>query len=110
MKALKLSLDDLAVDSFSTLPQSEMRGTVRGARYSEPGQTCENSCNECWVQTTPCMPLTEAYYYCAESGVESHCNHTCVWTCAASCDFTCEANNCQQTDYTCANQTCTCYC
>jgi hypothetical protein len=101
MKPLKLHLDDLAVESFSTMPQSAGRGTVRGAVYSEPGQTCADSCNECWVHTVLCEEQTPAWTACGESGVESRCYNTCAWTCEATCPETCLPNCPMTGNYTC---------
>jgi hypothetical protein len=53
MKGLKLHLDDLAVESFPTLPQDEARGTVHAANAPTVyawEYSCENSCvdSNCW--------------------------------------------------------------
>lgn len=53
MKILKLYLDELAVESFPTLPQHDGRGTVHAANvpttYPEVEYSCGNSCeNNCW--------------------------------------------------------------
>ncbi|HEU0301916.1 MAG TPA: hypothetical protein VFR37_20845 [Longimicrobium sp.] len=44
MKKLKLSLDELAVDSFAAVPAEGERGTVRGAEFVTLEATCFNSC------------------------------------------------------------------
>jgi len=96
MKTLKLHLDDLAVESFPTLPQDEPRGTVHAANAPtvyEWEYSCANSCpdSQCW----PVAPET-AGWTCPESFADT-CWNTCV-TCGA-----CYTNF---TSYTC--QTCTC--
>lgn len=45
MKKLKLSLDELMVDSFQAAPSDGERGTVRGAEFATLEETCWNSCN-----------------------------------------------------------------
>ncbi len=85
MKKLKLHLDDLRIDSFSTTSAAKPRGTVFGEQC-----TCYTQC------TCPGCPTCDA-----------SCNGTCGATCDASCNGTCDGctweascggNTC---DYTC---------
>ena len=88
MPKLKLDLDQLVVDSFSTEKPQPRAGTVFGEQC-----TCYTNC------TCPGCPTCDA-----------SCNGTCGGTCAASCygtcgDFTC-GNSCNcgtQYDATCNN-------
>src|SRR3712207_5208118 len=64
---LKLNLDQLAVDSFDTVPREQaVRGTVRGEQC-----TCYTAC------TCPGCPT---------------CDASCNGSCAASCNGTCDAS------------------
>ncbi|HEX8905972.1 MAG TPA: hypothetical protein VF771_14075 [Longimicrobiaceae bacterium] len=72
MKKLTLNLDELAVDSFDTVPTAGRRGTVQarsGTTYAD------ESCN-------------------------GTCDHTCYPDSCASCDFTC--GSCASCGGTCA--------
>lgn len=68
MPKLKLNLDQLSVDSFSTQAPEKKSGTVFGEQC-----TCHTQC------TCPGCPT------CYES-----CNGSCVQTCAYSCNGTCD--------------------
>lgn len=71
MKKLKLQLDDLRVDGFSTTPAGEDRGTVVGhSHYTWCWQTCPNTC----AQTCD--------------------DPSCVLSCAESCGGTCFQSRC----------------
>lgn len=81
MKPLKLNLDELAVESFATLPQDEARGTVHAANAPTVyawEYSCENSCvdSECWPDyretATSCNPQPSQVY-------------TCLVTCTCTC-------------------------
>ena len=64
---LKLKLEDLQIDSFSTTPVKREKGTVYGEQC-----TCPTAC------TCPGCPTCDA-----------SCNGTCGGTCDASCNGTC---------------------
>jgi hypothetical protein len=67
MNKLKLQLEDLVIDSFSTTPVKRAKGTVYGEQC-----TCPTAC------TCPGCPTCDA-----------SCNGTCGGTCDASCNGTC---------------------
>ncbi|HEX8906255.1 MAG TPA: hypothetical protein VF771_15505 [Longimicrobiaceae bacterium] len=84
MKKMKLHLDDLMIDSFSTTPARRQKGTVYGEQC-----TCYTAC------TCPGCPTCDA-----------SCNGSCVDTCANSCYGTCDASCNGTCDYTCGGYTC----
>jgi hypothetical protein len=88
---LKLQLEDLRIDSFTTTPVEKVKGTVFGEQC-----TCYTNC------TCPGCPTCDA-----------SCNGTCGGTCAASCNGTCDATACGTCGYSCEScgQTCdgSCY-
>ena len=79
---LRLNVEELTVDSFTTEYCKERSGTVHGQQC-----TCPTAC------TCPGCPTCDA-----------SCNGTCDGTCAASCNGTCD---CGTYDYTCEG--CTMY-
>ncbi len=81
---LKLSLDDLAVDSFDTTRADTHKGTVFGEQC-----TCYTNC------TCPGCPTCDA-----------SCNGTCGGTCDASCNGTCDASCNGSCNWTCAGDSC----
>ena len=68
MIKLRLTLDDLHIDSFSTTPVKREKGTVYGEQC-----TCPTAC------TCPGCPTCDA-----------SCNGTCGATCDASCNGSCD--------------------
>ena len=80
MHKLKLQLDDLMVDSFTTEPVRREKGTVFGEQC-----TCYTAC------TCPGCPTCDA-----------SCNGTCGGTCGASCNGTCDASCNGTCDWACA--------
>lgn len=101
MNKLRLSLEDIAVESFVTLPQRASRGTVAGHDVSDT--TCQQIICDC--------PTNGYEHTCNTCGnscngtCEASCNGTCGAGCGTpsaggTCDFTCE--------HTCAN-TCDCW-
>jgi hypothetical protein len=78
MHKLRLKLEDLQIDSFSTTPVKKEKGTVYGEQC-----TCPTAC------TCPGCPT---------------CDASCNGTCGASCNGTCDAS-CN--DFTCGD-TCNC--
>ncbi|HEX8318933.1 hypothetical protein [Longimicrobium sp.] len=68
MKKLRLQLEDLRIDSFSTTPVEKEKGTVFGEQC-----TCNTACS------CPGCPTCDA-----------SCNGTCAATCDASCNGTCD--------------------
>jgi hypothetical protein len=77
MRKLKLDLEELSVESFSTTPEPHREGgTVFGQQC-----TCYTQC------TCPGCPTCDA-----------SCNGTCGGTCDASCNGTCDAT----CDFSCA--------
>jgi len=69
MRKLRLQLEDLQIDSFSTTPvQKKDKGTVFGEQC-----TCPTAC------TCPGCPTCDP-----------SCNGTCGASCGATCDFSCD--------------------
>ena len=88
---LKLNLDQLAVDSFTTEAVMRPSGTVRAQQC-----TCYTAC------TCPGCPTCDAS---CNGTCNASCNGTCDASCAGSCDctydYTCEG--CTAYDATCHN-------
>jgi len=83
MRKLRLTLEDLQIDSFSTTPVRRAKGTVYGEQC-----TCPTAC------TCPGCPT---------------CDATCGGTCAASCNGTCDAScdgGCGTYDVSCGGYSC----
>lgn len=89
MKKMKLTLDDLLIDSFSTTPVRKQQGTVYGEQC-----TCYTAC------TCPGCPTCDASCNGSCGGA------SCIDTCAASCYGTCDASCNGTCDYTCGGNTC----
>jgi len=96
MKKLRLSLEELAVESFTTQRDAPVRGTVAGNQTTGVQIICdcptngyENTCRDC---SNSCLGTCEA---------------SCNGTCDASCNGTCDG--CTETvdDWTCRG-TCDC--
>lgn len=93
MRQHKLRLEDLAVESFDTVPGGGFAGTVKAHDESEEGtflsvcRSCPNTCDEYTCQNT-----CEGKYTCQETCGDKHTCKTC-WP-VASC-YTCEGQ------YTC---------
>ena len=90
MKKLRLQLDDLHVDTFSTTAAPKTKGTVFGEQC-----TCYTQC------TCPGCPTCDAS--CGETCAS--CDPSCGGTCDDLCgtwDESCEAWSCQ---VSCANYT-----
>jgi len=88
MNKLRLSLDDLCVESFGTTPAEELRGTVVG----EQECTCPTNCT-CPGCPTCDQTCPQTCYTCNDS----ECIMTCIGdtcgggghTCWDSCGYTC---------------------
>jgi hypothetical protein len=96
---LKLKLDDLAVDSFDTIPMEKSKGTVFGEQC-----TCWTACGQ---NTCPGCPTCDGS--CNDTCVAS-CNGTCNCptndTCGWSCDYSCMCNSnqpCPSAQYSACN-------
>lgn len=98
MRKIRLDLDTLSVESFSTFKgQQDREGTVYGHRppftyelYCSDGNTCYDTCDVCGTAASDC----------------GTCNVSDCGTCATACG-TC-ATNCGTCDpYCCC--TCSCY-
>jgi hypothetical protein len=93
MKKLRLELDDLRVDTFSTSGSaSGQGGTVRGHNVTR-GPSYDEPCIPDY--TDGCPPYTQADTCASACG-------TCDYSCYGSCQNTCAT--CWQN--TCANGTC----
>jgi hypothetical protein len=77
MKKLRLHLEDLRIDSFTTTPTEKPKGTVFGEQC-----TCYTQC------TCPGCPTCANYGTC-DASCNGTCDASCNGTCAASCDGTC---------------------
>jgi hypothetical protein len=71
MNKLRLKLEDLQIDSFSTTPVKKEKGTVYGEQC-----TCRTAC------TCPGCPTCDA-------SCNGTCDASCNGTCVASCNGTC---------------------
>jgi hypothetical protein len=72
MAKLRLSVEDLRVDSFATDLQAGVRGTVEANAASYPFQTCAgNTCNQGTCGATECNM----------SACIASCGDTCKITC-----------------------------
>jgi hypothetical protein len=101
MKKLRLALEDLNVESFSTADAEEPRGTVEG-HGTLVEKTCDMSCDiSCWTKCEDTCGQTE---------------NTCQgqFSCPAGCETQAPQNTCWNTcnpwHYTCANATGCPYC
>lgn len=65
MRKLKLSLDELRVDSFHAIASEGIRGTVPGHAASEyPVQTCFGSCYDGCGGSRGCPPPATGFTVC----------------------------------------------
>jgi hypothetical protein len=100
MNKLKLSLEDLSVESFDTTPAALVKegGTVFGQQC-----TCYTQC------TCPGCPTCDASCNGTCGGTcEASCNGTCGPTCDVSCYGTCGVGTCGPTwDASCDTCDCT---
>jgi hypothetical protein len=80
MKKLRLHLEDLQIDSFSTTSVKREKGTVYGEQC-----TCQTAC------TCPGCPTCDAS--CNGSCAGASCIYTCAASCYGTCDATCETCN-----------------
>ena len=88
MRKLRLTLEDLSVESFSTAVRPAREGTVGGHDLSD--STCHQKL---------CTCDTMAGHTC-----EGTCDASCNGTCVASCDGTCDG--CVSVGGTCGGYTC----
>lgn len=79
MRKLKLQLEDLMVDSFTTEPTRREKGTIFGEQC-----TCHTAC------TCPGCPTCDV-----------SCNGTCGGTCNAACNGTCDGSCGGTCDWAC---------
>jgi hypothetical protein len=78
MKKLKLKLEDLAVDAFSTTAAAGDRGTVVGhSHYTWCWQTCPDTCAQTCDDAT-CAGFTCGYESCGGTCFQSRCVDTCL--------------------------------
>ncbi|HEX2203176.1 MAG TPA: hypothetical protein VHG91_07750 [Longimicrobium sp.] len=93
MKKLRLTVDDLRVDTFVTAESIDPRGTVHGhiscrctnaqggtcggGASCNGGATCDTDCSGItYVDSCPCEP---------ETVYDPSCDYTCVETCHTQC-------------------------
>jgi hypothetical protein len=87
MHKLRLTLEDLQIDSFSTTPVRRAKGTVYGEQC-----TCPTAC------TCPGCPTCDAS---CNGSCEGSCHDTCGETCEYSCGDTCVGGCETYNGYTC---------
>ena len=86
MRKLRLQLEDLRIDSFTTTSSQKEKGTVFGEQC-----TCQTACS------CPGCPTCDA-----------SCNGTCGGTCDASCNGTCDWS-CETCGASCGGPGDSCY-
>jgi hypothetical protein len=91
MAKLRLQLDDLVIDSFTTTYVKREKGTVYGEQC-----TCQTAC------TCPGCPTCYASCNGTCGATCNTCGASCGGTCAATCDFSC-GGTC---DASCGGDTC----
>ncbi|HST60737.1 MAG TPA: hypothetical protein VLK84_18700 [Longimicrobium sp.] len=94
MRKLKLSVDQLQVESFHAVEREAQRGTVAGNDSwvlvcSEGGNSCKGWCSA----DTACQTC------------DASCNGTCYNSCGASCAGTCGSCACSANMTECGCQT-----
>jgi hypothetical protein len=97
MNKLRLHLEDISVESFSTLPASVRLGTVDGHQMSQT--TCQQIICDCGDPTRDATCLNTCGNSCGGT-CDVSCNGTCEGcpsgsTCDPTCDYTCEGQSCQ---------------
>lgn len=100
MKKLRLSLDDISVDSFATLSTRVRTGTV--AAHDNSNTTCFQIICDCSGHTCDptCGNSCNGTCHASCNGTCNGCpnpsdNGTCVgWTCEGTCGYTCEGESC----------------
>jgi hypothetical protein len=85
MHKLKLTLEDLQIDSFTTTSVKKEKGTVYGEQC-----TCQTAC------TCPGCPTCDA-------SCNGTCGATCNGTCGASCGCATWDYSCESCQLTCGN-------
>ncbi len=93
MKKLKLSLDDLEVESFETTPEiTDTKGTVMGYGVNGFEDTCPTECT-CDTCVCPGTGGNSCGGTCVSTCVSTcgTCGGTCGNTCGNTCDGTCLA-------------------
>jgi len=76
MNKIRLQLEELVIDSFSTTPVRSGKGTVYGEQCS-----CDTACS------CPGCPTCDASI--CNGSCEGSCHDTCAETCEYSCGETC---------------------
>ncbi len=92
MDKLKLTLDDLAVETFDTTSVAREKGTVVGEQQCTCQTVC--TCPGCYTCDATC-PQTCDDYTCANS-CGGTCEQTCWDTCGLTCPETCRPRYCYQ--------------
>ena len=80
MNKIKLQLEDLVIDSFSTTPVRRAKGTVYGEQC-----TCETACT--------CPGCATCDDTCADTCTT--CGYTGDYSCESACDLSCNQYTCQ---------------
>jgi hypothetical protein len=93
MRKLKLHLEDLRIDSFTTTPAEKPKGTVFGEQCT------------CYTQCT-CPGCPTCYASCngtCDASCNGSCGASCDASCGGTCDYACEYTAAGDTcDYTCS--------
>jgi len=80
MRKLKLNVEDLRVEQFSTHEAPKERGTVEARCGTTPGP--------CWTYCDPYGQNASCWYTCNPN--EYTCCYTCEGTCQQTCERTCD--------------------
>ncbi|HWK88549.1 MAG TPA: hypothetical protein VNP72_01090 [Longimicrobium sp.] len=99
MRKLKLDIEALQVEQFSTQASPKEQGTVEAHCGTSPGP--------CWTTCDPYGQNASCWYTC--NMYDDTCCHTCCRTCQYSCDYTCGASCYGCASITEAKYVCDCY-
>jgi hypothetical protein len=80
MKKLRLTLEDLSVESFQTAPHRQRPGTVAGHGFSDT--TCHQIICDCHSNGTEC----QSNYSCPDTACDCPGTDTCGDSCGGTCD------------------------
>jgi hypothetical protein len=92
MNKLRLTLEDLRIDSFDTTAAAREKGTVV-AQQDCTCYSCENTCPAFETCDLSC------YYTCQATCDDPSCGVTCPDTCGPSCGGTCRNYTCRCQQY-----------
>jgi hypothetical protein len=96
MNKLRLTLEDLRIDSFDTTSPAPRKGTVV-AQQDCTCVTCATVCDNTCPNWETCG--LSCYYTCQETCDDPSCDVTCQDTCGPSCGGTCRQYTCRCQQY-----------